>query len=243
MVARYCWFSVSLLLTSLFSKGLKIPPFKLHKYSPMLWHGEGVSLWGGRLYQHRGDCAGELYLLFKMCCELGNSSAETGQPDRGGFSSHEPRLCGGGHGGFCLRRAQVSEGGSQSCSHTGIGHKGVFHTCKDKNKQGLLTPSTLRNLRVSNDLGCRGCCKTSSWLLLCAHMVWLKQTLPSSIRSVWTMLSDTWCDSACPEPGAWFDGLRGSLQFSTFCDPMNHWCDLAHQIQSIYEQLNCHSDF
>ena len=34
--------------------------------------------------------------------------------------------------------------------------------------RGLLAPSTLRNLHRSNDVGHRGCCKTRSWLLLCA---------------------------------------------------------------------------
>lgn len=205
MVAKYCWFSVSLLPTLLFSKGLKIPPLQLHKYSLM-----EISV-KGKAIPAQADCAEELHLLFKMCRELRNSSAGTGQPDRGGFSSHETRLCGGGHGSFCPWHAQVSAGGTQSCSHTGVGHKDFLFTFKDKNKQEQLTPSTLRNLHVNNDLGCRGCRKTPSWLVLCAHMVRLKQTLPSSSGTIWTMFSDTWCDSACPEPGVWLDGHCGSL--------------------------------
>lgn len=121
MVTKYWWFSVSLLPTPLFSKELKMPAFKLHKYFPMLWHGNLHE--GEGYYQHRGDCAGELYLLFKMCCGIGNSSAGPGQRDRGGFSSHELRLRGDGHGNYCLWHAQVSKGGKPPCSHIGVGHR------------------------------------------------------------------------------------------------------------------------
>lgn len=35
----------------------------------------------------RGDCAEEWYLLFKLCYGIGDSSAGTGQLDRGGSAA------------------------------------------------------------------------------------------------------------------------------------------------------------